>query len=148
MLTGQGDDVVEVEASCAGAFDYLRKDELTPTLLEHTIRSVRARFEAEQQERQRARRLRQAPPEAPLEGAAGPERSAGHLDTDLEPVLSAVLDFVESVRDQRLGPLGTDAYVGAAAAACGQGRLLRLLIENLLRSDGIGSGGGPGPKPG
>jgi signal transduction histidine kinase len=38
VLTGQGDRDVDIEAALAGAADYLIKGEITPTLLERTIR--------------------------------------------------------------------------------------------------------------
>jgi PAS domain S-box-containing protein len=38
LLTGKGDSRIDFEASAAGAFDYLVKGELTPAVLERTIR--------------------------------------------------------------------------------------------------------------
>jgi len=40
ILTGQGDHDVDVEAAAAGAADFLVKGEITPTLLERTLRYV------------------------------------------------------------------------------------------------------------
>jgi diguanylate cyclase (GGDEF)-like protein/putative nucleotidyltransferase with HDIG domain len=49
MLTRQGDERLAVEVMKAGAYDYLRKDDLNATLLGRTVRNVveRARLEAE-----------------------------------------------------------------------------------------------------
>ncbi|HSW14722.1 MAG TPA: diguanylate cyclase [Solimonas sp.] len=40
MLTGMGDEGIAVEAMKRGATDYLRKDDINPELLQHTIRSA------------------------------------------------------------------------------------------------------------
>lgn len=49
MLTGHGDERLAVEVMKAGAYDYLRKDDLEPRLLRRTLHNVleRARLEAE-----------------------------------------------------------------------------------------------------
>ncbi len=49
MLTGHGDERLAVEVMKAGAYDYLRKDDLDANTLERTFRNVleRARLEAE-----------------------------------------------------------------------------------------------------
>ncbi len=49
MLTGHGDERLAVEVMKAGAYDYMRKDDLDAQALERTLRNVleRARLEAE-----------------------------------------------------------------------------------------------------
>jgi signal transduction histidine kinase len=65
MLTGQGDLRVDYEAMKAGAVDYLDKRELTPIVLERTIRYAVERKQAEAQrvelavERERVKMLEQ-----------------------------------------------------------------------------------------
>ena len=52
MLTGQGDERVAVDAMKAGAYDYLKKDEFSLEVLQHTLRNVleRSRLQAEVRE--------------------------------------------------------------------------------------------------
>jgi len=54
VMTGQGSYDVDIEAMRAGAVDYLVKSEVTPALLERTIRYAIERFQA-QEALQRAR---------------------------------------------------------------------------------------------
>jgi len=49
MLTGMGDEGVAVEAMKRGATDYLRKDDISAELLEHTIRGALERRELKRQ---------------------------------------------------------------------------------------------------
>lgn len=53
MLTGHGDEKLAVEAIKAGASDYLPKDDLTPGMLDHCLRSA-LRFHQSQEQMRRA----------------------------------------------------------------------------------------------
>jgi signal transduction histidine kinase len=94
VLTGQGDHAVDVEAAKAGAADYLVKGELSPTLLERTIRyairsqaNLRALREREEGLR-RAQRLE----------AVG--QLAGGVAHDFNNMMTAVIGFAELVLAQ------------------------------------------------
>lgn len=54
LLTGQGDLEVDIEAMKAGAVDYLEKSQLTPALLERSLRYAIERKQTEQKIRQQA----------------------------------------------------------------------------------------------
>ena len=60
LLTGQGDHAVDVEATAAGAMDYLVKGRIDATLLERSIRYAIARHRAEQEKEALIRELEQA----------------------------------------------------------------------------------------
>jgi PAS domain S-box-containing protein len=54
LLTGHGDLKIDIEAMKAGAVDYLDKSQLTPALLEHSLRYAIERKHTEQKIRQQA----------------------------------------------------------------------------------------------
>ena len=139
ILTGRGDHGIDVEATNTGAFDYLDKNDLTADLLERTLRNVRVQFETEQQLRQSERLLRQAKVEAEAANAAKSEFLA-RMSHDLRTPLNAILGFSEVVRDQLMGPVGTEKYVSYASDIHQSGLSLLAMINAVLDLSKVESG--------
>lgn len=139
ILTGRGDRGIDVEATKAGAFDYLDKNDLSADLLERTIRNVRVQFETEQQLRQSERLLRQAKVEAEAANAAKSEFLA-RMSHDLRTPLNAILGFSEVVRDQLMGPVGTEKYLSYAGDIHQSGLSLLSMINAVLDLSKVESG--------
>ncbi|MCG8357005.1 MAG: ATP-binding protein [Kiloniellales bacterium] len=139
ILTGRGDHSIDVEATKAGAFDYLDKNDLSPALLERTIRNVRVQFETEQRLRQSESLLRQAKAEADAASKAKSEFLA-RMSHDLRTPLNAILGFSEVVRDEVLGPVGNDKYRDYANDIYQSGQLLLSMINEILDLSKIESG--------
>jgi len=59
MLTGHGDEKLAVEVMKAGAYDYLRKHDLDPSILARVVRNVLERSRLENEVRQVNERLRE-----------------------------------------------------------------------------------------
>jgi signal transduction histidine kinase len=91
VMTGQGDRDVDVEAAQSGAADYLIKGEVTPTLLERTLRYAMRR-------RADLRALRES--EADLRQAQRMEavgQLAGGIAHDFNNMMTAVIGFSDLV---------------------------------------------------
>jgi signal transduction histidine kinase len=89
VLTGQGDHEVDVEAANAGAADFLVKGELSPTLLERTIRYAIRSQASLRALREREEGLRQA---QRLEAVG---QLAGGVAHDFNNMMTAVIGFAE-----------------------------------------------------
>ena len=131
VLTGRGDYSIDVEATNAGAFDYLDKNELTPALLERTIRNVRVQHETEQQLRESESLLRQAKTEAESANRAKSEFLA-RMSHDLRTPLNAILGFSELIQKQCLGPIGKKKYLSYAGDIHESGQILLSMINDIL----------------
>ncbi|WP_282607100.1 hybrid sensor histidine kinase/response regulator [Pelagibius sp. Alg239-R121] len=139
ILTGRGDYTVDVEATNAGAFDYLDKNELTPALLERTIRNVRVQFKTEQQLRESETLLKHAKTEAEAANRAKSEFLA-RMSHDLRTPLNAILGFSEMIQGQFLGPVGGKRYLDYASDIHQSGQLLLTMINDILDLSKIESG--------
>lgn len=141
MLTGMGDEAVAVEAMKRGATDYLRKDDISAELLEHTIRGAMERVALKRQLAEYQRQIevmalsdaltglgnRVAFDQTQQQFAARAERSGAAFS-----LLLVDLDKFKAVNDTQ-GHAAGDAVLRAAAA-----RMLR----HLRLSDGAFRMGG------
>ncbi|HSB27952.1 MAG TPA: EAL domain-containing protein [Pyrinomonadaceae bacterium] len=140
LLTGQGDDFVDIEAMKEGAADYLVKSQLTPDLLARSIRYAMERAKASQSLREseeRYQRLVEHSPDAIIvhtEGrivfvnGAGVRLLGANSNTELigKPVINFVhTDYRETVRKRIYQSLTENVEVPFAE-------------EKFLRVDGVG----------
>lgn len=139
LLTGQGGHAVEIEATNAGAFDYLDKSELTPLLLERTIRGTRAQFETVKQLRESQSKLEEAKLEAEAANLAKSQFLA-NMSHDLRTPLNAILGFSEIIRDGSTGAINQDRLTEYANDIHVSGRLLLSMVNNLLDLSKIETG--------
>lgn len=100
LLTGQGDQAIDIEAMKAGAADYLEKSQLSAPLLERSIRYALERKRAEAARRQQTERERL------VVEIAQRIRQSLNLDSILNTTVSEVREFlqVDRVLIYRLEP--------------------------------------------
>jgi signal transduction histidine kinase len=100
FLTGQGDYQVDVEAMHAGAAEYLVKDEISPRLLERSIRYAVERKRAEQTLQESERQLRFLSCRLLAAQEEERKRIAGELHDSIGSCLSAVKFGMENALKQ------------------------------------------------
>jgi two-component system, cell cycle sensor histidine kinase and response regulator CckA len=134
MLTGQGDRDVDVEATHAGAADYLVKGEISPVLLERTIRYAIRRHADMQALRESEEGLRQAQ----RLDAIG--QLAGGVAHDFNNMMTAVVGFsdlalgrIDDPDDPLHRYLGEIRHAGEHAAALAH-QLLAFSRKQMLQT--------------
>ncbi len=135
VLTGLGDQAIDMEVMDAGASDYLVKNELTPTILERALRY------ALQQKRialQRVRLAREAEARRAAEAANhAKDEFIAMISHELRTPLNAVLGWVKLLRSGRLDEEKRErALATIERSAYSQSQL----IEDLLDFSRIISG--------
>ncbi|TQV77856.1 ATP-binding response regulator [Denitrobaculum tricleocarpae] len=139
ILTGRGDYAVDVEATEAGAYDYLDKEGLCEILLERTIRHVRVQFETEQQLRESEALLRRATHEAETANSAKSDFLA-RMSHDFRTPLNAIIGFSEAIQQEIAGPIGASKYLDYASDINQSGQVLLSMISDILDLSKIESG--------
>ena len=94
VMTGRGDRGVDTDAVEAGAADYLDKLDLTPALLERSIRHALERAAASRELRASERRLAHA------ERVDALDRLAGHLAHDFNNLITVIRGCLDLLRDE------------------------------------------------
>lgn len=93
VMTGRGDRGVDTEAVEAGAADYLDKLDLTPAMLERSIRHALERAAASRELRASERRLAHA------ERVDALDRLAGHLAHDFNNLITVMRGCLDLLQD-------------------------------------------------
>ncbi|MEM6314033.1 MAG: hybrid sensor histidine kinase/response regulator, partial [Planctomycetota bacterium] len=130
VLTGIDDPAIDLEAMRAGATDYLRKDELTASVLE---RSIRYAIQNRKLERQRVRLVRETTARRAAEAAnAAKDNFLALLSHELRTPLNAIANWVQLLELD--GPETLDkATLADAIDAIGRNvRLQAQLVDDLL----------------
>jgi signal transduction histidine kinase len=94
VMTGRGDRDVDSDAVEAGAADYIDKLDLTPALLERSIRHALERAAASRELRASERRLAQA------ERVDALDRLAGHLAHDFNNLITVIRGCLDLLADE------------------------------------------------
>ena len=133
MLTGTGDERLVADVLRAGAADYLRKDDLTPLLLSHSLRAAVRVHQAQQAGEARARREAE-------ERAAILERHQEEMERQRSALQQGQSLYLSSLDAMREGYLIVEA--GGTVLMCNQSaeRILGVLNEDLVGQD-LWSGG-------
>ncbi|NBC34585.1 MAG: response regulator [Alphaproteobacteria bacterium] len=124
LFSGADDPAIDEEASEAGVFDFLQKDDLTPRILDRTIRFAR-----------QAHRL-----EHELRAALAEARDANHaksrflaaMSHELRTPLNSIIGFAELIKDEVTGPHGEPRQVEYAGDILSSGQHLLALINDIL----------------
>jgi signal transduction histidine kinase len=93
VMTGRGDRGIDADAVEAGAADYLDKLDLTPVMLERSIRHALERAAASREQRARERRL------AHGERVDALDRLAGHLAHDFNNLITVMRGCLDLLQD-------------------------------------------------
>ena len=139
LLTGQGSLKLDIEAMEMGAFDYLEKGELTPALLDRSIRYAmenhRARTalrtaneELEERVHQRTAELRRSNQDL--------EQFAKIVARDLQEPLRAITQQIEQIREQEKA--SRELELDELESLLRTARNMELMVESVLNYSGVG----------
>nr|WP_321524440.1 ATP-binding protein [uncultured Cohaesibacter sp.] len=128
LLTGMPGEDVQTIALKAGARHCINKSQLTPVLLEATIRSARHTQRLEQQLQQTIANLKKA--------NEAKDRFYAHMGHDLRTPLNAILGYSEMILGNSLGLDVPDQYQAFASKIHTGGLHLLEVINNLMLQNG------------
>lgn len=127
LLTGQGDEEIDLAAMRSGAADYLVKGQITPAVLE---RSIRYAIQHRHMEEERVRHARSQEARVQAEEAnRAKDRFIAMVSHELRNPLHAVLGWVTLLSS---GKLDAAAQVRAIEAIDRNARIQARLIDDLL----------------
>lgn len=124
LLTGAGTRANDVAAMAAGVIDYIDKQELTPTVLERTIRFACHTHALESKLNDTMQRLERA--------SRAKSDFLARMSHDFRTPLNAILGFSELIRDEIMGPVGNQTYADYAADIHASGSHLLDLVNEVL----------------
>lgn len=124
LITGLDDRTNDLAAMSAGVLCYLEKQELSPRLLERTIRYTCHTHALEHQLRNTLLDVK--------ESNAAKSDFLARMSHDFRTPLNAILGFSEIIRDQVYGPVGNATYLNYADSIHVSGTLLLELVSDLL----------------
>ncbi len=124
LLTGAGTRANDVAAMAAGVIDYIDKQELTPTVLERTIRYACHTHALECTLHDTMQRLERA--------SRAKSDFLARMSHDFRTPLNAILGFSELIRDEIMGPVGNRAYADYAGDIHASGSHLLDLVNDVL----------------
>ena len=124
LLTGAGTRANDVAAMAAGVIDYIDKQELSPTVLERTIRYACHTHALETRLHDTMQRLERA--------SRAKSDFLARMSHDFRTPLNAILGFSELIRDEIMGPVGNQAYADYAGDIHASGSHLLDLVNDVL----------------
>lgn len=134
ILTGRDSLEADDETMLAGASDYMVKDEMTPALIERSIRYAMKQADAQKEISRRTQALMRSNKEL--------EHFAYVASHDLQEPLRMVSSFMQLLRERYLDKLDAEAQEFIQFAVEGAERM-RAQVDALLRYSQVTTTGGP-----
>ena len=124
LVSGSFDPSIDEEASQAGVFDFLQKDDLTPRILERTIRFARQAHRLESELRTALSKARDA--------NNAKSRFLAAMSHELRTPLNSIIGFAELIRDEVAGPNGEPSHIEYSRDILSSGQHLLSMINDIL----------------
>lgn len=131
LLTGCGDERIDIEALNAGAADYLDKSGLSSSLLERSIRYARVHHDLMRRLRTSNRLLERAMAQTKTANKAKSDFLAS-MSHELRTPLNAILGFSEVIKDELLGVVEPTGYRDYAEHIHDSGHYLLGMVDKIL----------------